>query len=135
MSFSFFNYYYNQYSIDNPIIDLVNNDAILAAQRVQEIDENKNVYMHLNTHEPWIYVLYATQMSPYEFNETKVEDLIDDWNNKFYFGRYRFDLPENVVNNSIYVIEPDDKNKDFVEALINNNYKSENCGRYTIFYN
>ena len=135
MAFSFFNYYYNQYSIDNPIIDLVNNDAILAAQRVQEIDENKNVYMHLNTHEPWIYVLYATQMSPYEFNETKVEDLIDDWNNKFYFGRYRFDLPENVVNNSIYVIEPDDKNKDFVEALINNNYKSENCGRYTIFYN
>ena len=134
MATSFFYYYYNKYNVDNKVIDLVNNDAILATQRVEEIDKNKNVYMHLNTHEPWIYVLYAIQMSPYEFNKTKVEDLIDDWNNKFYFGKYRFELPEKIVSNSIYVIEPDEKNQNFVDELINSNYKSESCGRYTIFY-
>lgn len=135
MSLTFFIYYYTNYNEDNKIIDLVNKDAITVTKTIQEIDKNKTVYMYLNTHEPWIYVLYALQLSPYEFNETKRDDNIENWNNQYSFGRYYFELPDKVDKNAIYVIDSTDENiKSYTENLTNQGFITKESSRYTVYY-
>lgn len=133
----FFQYYFCQYEKDYPQIDLVNEDVIPLSREIQKLDKNKTVYMHLNIHQPWIYVLYAMQISPYEFNEGKRENTIDGWNNNYAFGRYEFELPEEVQDNSIYVICEEDADKEvksFIQELEEKEYQVEHYGRYGIYY-
>ncbi len=130
----FFQYYFFQYEKDYPQIDLVNEDVIGLSQEIQKWDNNKTVYMHLNVHQPWIYVLYALQISPYEFNEEKRENTIDGWNNNYSFGRYEFELPENVKNNSIYVIYVEEEVKSFIQKLEEKGYQIKLYGKYQIYY-
>ena len=133
----FFQYYFCQYEKDYPQIDLVNEDVIPLSREIQKLDKNKTVYMHLNIHQPWIYVLYALQISPYEFNEGKRENTIDGWNNNYAFDRYEFELPEEVQDNSIYVIceeETEEEVKSFIQELEEKEYQVEHYGRYGIYY-
>ena len=107
------------------------------SREIQKLDKNKTVYMHLNIHQPWIYVLYALQISPYEFNEGKRENTIDGWNNNYAFDRYEFELPEEVQDNSIYVICEEDADKEvksFIQELEEKEYQVEHYGRYGIYY-
>lgn len=130
MSITFFKYYYNDYNIEHYSIGLVDNEIVDIIQKIEEIDKEKNVYLHLNIREPWIYALYSLQMSPYEFNETKHEN----WNETFSFGKYYFELPDEIIDGCIYVINQDDVTEEFVEELIRNNYKIEQYKTYTIYY-
>ena len=90
--------------------------------------------MHLNVHQPWIYVLYALQISPYEFQQDRRENNIDNWNNNYSFGRYEFKLLEKVEENSIYVINEEESVSDFVQELREKGYHVEYYGRYSIYY-
>ena len=130
MSIIFFKYYYNDYNIKHSSIGLVDNEVVDIIQKIEELDNEKNVYLHLNIREPWIYVLYSLQMSPYEFNETKHEN----WNETFSFGKYYFELPDEIIDDSIYVINQDNTTEEFVKELIENNYKIEQYKTYTIYY-
>ena len=130
MSITFFKYYYNDYNIEHSSIGLVDNEIVDIIQRIEEIDKEKIVYLHLNIREPWIYALYSLQMSPYEFNETKHEN----WNETFSFGKYYFELPDKIIDNCIYVINQDNATEEFVDELIRNNYKIEQYKTYTIYY-
>src|SRR5699024_10722463 len=97
MFLTFLNYYFNKYNIYNASIDLVDNNTIELVQEIEKIDKNKTVYMHLNIHQPWIYVLYSLQLSPYEFNNTKRENNIKNYANNYSFGRYYFELPDEII--------------------------------------
>lgn len=130
MSIIFFKYYYNDYNIKHSSIGLVDNEVVDIIQKIEELDNEKNVYLHLNIREPWIYALYSLQMSPYEFNETKHEN----WNETFSFGKYYFELPDEIIDDSIYVINQDNTTEEFVKELIENNYKIEQYKTYTIYY-
>ena len=133
----FFQYYFCQYEKDYTQIDLVNADVISLSQEIQKLDKDKTVYMHLNIHQPWIYVLYALQISPYEFNEKKRENTIDGWNNNYSFGRYEFELPEEVQDNSIYIIceeGTEEEVKSFIQKLEKKGYQVEHYGRYGIYF-
>ena len=90
--------------------------------------------MHLNIHQPWIYVLYSLQLSPYEFNNTKRENNIKNYANNYSFGRYYFELPDEIIENSLYVINPDEFTRDFCNELIKNDYNFQFYKNVIIFY-
>lgn len=134
MFLTFLNYYFNKYNIVNAYIDLVDNNTIELVQEIEKIDKNKTVYMHLNIHQPWIYVLHSLQLSPYEFNNTKRENNIKNYANNYSFGRYYFELPDEIIENSLYVINPDEFTRDFCNELIKNDYNFQFYKNVIIFY-
>lgn len=92
--------------------------------------ENENIYFKIKTTQPWAYTLYANEVSPYDFNNTIHEDNSDYWTNTFAYGKYYFDLPEKIEQNSVYVIEGEEE---IEKELINNGYNLEEYLEYKIY--
>ena len=137
MSILFFEYYFNDYNNENSIIGLVDKNMVSLVQEIESLNSDKNIYLEINTHQPWIYVLYSLEMSPYEFNETKSDDSKENWNNMYNVGRYHFELPE-TLEEGIYVfekgIEESDEQETFKDELVSDGYKLKDYGNYEIYY-
>lgn len=113
---------YNQKYNNQPYFE---NDLMIAINIVnsRENFKDKKIDIYTLSAEPYIYVLYLTQMSPYEFNLEK-----DNANN---FDKYVFNSTE-INENSVYIIKD---NGDFVYELVYlNGFSAEQYGNYIVCF-
>lgn len=125
----FSDFYYNKYNKEYEKIIFFDKNIINLIKYVDKYKE-QNLYFKVTTCQPWTYVLYANEESPYYFNENIHDDNSDYWSNMYAYGRYYFAMPESIAENSVYIIE----NKDDIETeLIEDGYSCEIYLGYKIY--
>ena len=113
---------YNQRYNNQPYFE---NDLMIAINNVNSKENlrDKKVDIYTLSANPYIYVLYLTQMSPYEFDSQK-----DTENN---FGKYIFNSEE-IDENIVYIIKD---YGDLVYKLVYlNQFSAEQYGNYVVCY-
>ena len=118
-------FYFNEYNKKYSNQVYFENDLMVAINIVnsREIINNKDIDIYTLSANPYIYVLYLTQMSPYEYNRQK-----DIENN---FGKYIFNKTY-INENIVYIIKD---NGDLVyELAYLNGFSAEQYGNYVILY-
>ena len=125
----FTNFYFNDYNNEYPKIQFFDENIVSLIKYLDKY-ENKNLYIKVNTCQPWAYTLYANEESPYYFNDNRHEDNSDYWSNMYAYGKYYFAMPDSIVENSIYIIQNED---DIEKDLIDNGYNCEKYLEYKIY--
>lgn len=120
----FLNYYFTDYTK----VDLMyfEQDIIEASEKAEELKKEK-IYVENCLNQTYIYTLLATLISPYEFNESV------EINNGIVtkYGKYHFEISENIENEAVYVIK-NDTNK--ISQLVNAGFEMEKVGEFNVLW-
>ena len=105
-----------------------------AIQFAKKLNVNEQHYILSNRRCQYIYYLFYTGMSPYQFNKQKGQELFtngSDINSYRRIGKWYFDFSNlNKLNkNSVYIIPNDIKINDI------SNFKKKIFGEYTVYFN
>ncbi len=93
--------------------------------------EVEEIYLDVNTRQPWIYTLYTNEISPYNFNESITKESKTNYINMYSYGKYNFNMISEIKENSIYIFE---NMNEFENVLIQNGYEKEEYLVYRIYY-
>ncbi len=134
MALAFFNFYYYDYNNVYKDIPFVGKDTVEVLKYALDKKEDQDLYLHLDVHQPWIYILYANEESPYDFNASKKEEEVENYNNLYTYANYHLSLPDEVVEDAFYVIRPDETTKEFEKELEESDFTKEEYQGHLLFY-
>lgn len=123
-------YYFGVYGKNNPNRSF-NNDVSEITQYLEKY-QNKKIYLRTYAIQQYIYTLLGNQLSPNEF----MNDLTRLGGSIIAYDKYIFRLPEEITDNTIYVIKtPECNYEELYEKLRDKNFKEETYkDEYIIFY-
>ncbi len=117
-------YYFTEFAkLD---LELFENDIMEASKRAEELDKD-TIYVEDCLNQTYIYTLVVTPISPYEWNE----NLQIDGGNIVRYGKYVFEVPEDIDENAVYLIKD---NEEKIDQLVENGFKLERYGEFCVLF-
>ena len=117
----FAKYYFVDFSHEDLMFSELS--IINASEKAEELDRNA-IFVENSLNQTYIYTLIANPISPYDFaNSVKIDNLVVTE-----YGKYRFELPNEIDENAVYIIKDDEKK---INELLENNFEME---KYDEFY-
>lgn len=120
----FLNYYFTEFT--NTDLYLFENNIIDASKRAEELNKD-TIYVENCLNQTYIYTIIATPISPYEFNE----NLKTDNGTVVEYGKYKFELPQEIDEEAVYVIKNDVEK---IEQLKEAGFNSEQYGEFIVLW-
>ena len=109
----FAKYYFIDFSYEDLMFSELS--IINASEKAEELDRN-TIFVENSLNQTYIYTLIANPISPYNFaNSVKIDNLVVTE-----YGKYRFELPNEIDENAVYIIKNDEKK---INELLENNFK------------
>lgn len=120
----FINYYFTKFAHTD--LQYFEKDIMDASEKAEELSKDK-IYVENCLNQTYIYTLVATPISPYELNENfEVENgMVTE------YGKYRFEIPQEIEKNAVYIIKNDDEK---INELLENGFNMEKYGKFNVLY-
>lgn len=117
-------YYFTEFAkLD---LELFENDIMDASKRAEELKKDI-IYVEDCLNQTYIYTLVVTPISPYEWNE----NLFIDGGNVIKYGKYVFEVPEDIDENAVYIIKD---NREKIDQLVENGFELEEHGEFCVLF-
>lgn len=119
----FMNYYFTDFA--NCDLMYFENDILSASEKAESL-EKPQIYVEDCLNQTYIYTLVQTPISPYEFQENlRIEN-----ETVMEYGKYRFEIPQEMNKNAVYIV----KNEEIVRQLVENEFEKEKFGEFYVLW-
>lgn len=116
----FMHYYFTDFA--NTDLMYFENDILAASEKAESLGKSQ-IYVE---NQNYIYTLVTTPISPYEFNENlRIEN-----GNVMEYGKYRFEIPQELNKNAVYIV----KNEEIAQQLVNFGFEKEIFGELSVLW-
>lgn len=120
----FMNFYFTEFA--NTDLSYFEEEIMLAAEKAESLNKSQ-IYVENCVNQTYIYTLIATPISPYEFNENlKIEN-----GGVLEYGKYKFEIPEKIDENAVYIIKNDVQKIMELQGL---GFKEERYGDFVVLW-
>ena len=120
----FIHYYFTEFAHTD--LQYFEDEIIDVSKRAEELKKSK-IYVENCLNQTYIYTLVATPISPYELNE----NLCVENGMVMEYGKYRFEIPQEIEEDAIYVIKNDEEK---INELLEYGFNVEKYGEFNVLY-
>lgn len=119
----FINYYFTDFT--NHDLMYFENDILSASEKAESLGKSQ-IYVENCLNQTYIYTLVQTPISPYDFQQNlRIENGV-----VVEYGKYRFEIPQEMTENAVYVV----KNEEIVKLLVENGFEEEIFGEFSVLW-